>query len=115
MREERAARAVEGLLWAALVASLVVALVTRGSPAYTEAPGPPWTSIPIDVARDPPWMLRLLPGIGPARAQAIVADRERAGPVASVGDLNRVKGLGPRVVSALEAAGAVVRERERPP
>lgn len=38
--------------------------------------------------------LRRLPGIGPARAAAIVADRTANGPFGSVGDLVRVPGIG---------------------
>lgn len=42
-------------------------------------------------------MLRLLPGIGPALAGRIVEDREANGPFASVEDLQRVRGIGPRI------------------
>lgn len=38
--------------------------------------------------------LEVLPGIGPARAAAIVAERERA-PFREVGELRRVVGIGP--------------------
>lgn len=41
-----------------------------------------------------------LPGIGPARAQAIIAARQRR-PFARLADLGRVKGLGPRRIQAL--------------
>ena len=42
--------------------------------------------------------LELLPGIGPALAERIVAERERNGPFASVDDLRRVSGMGERLV-----------------
>jgi competence protein ComEA len=42
-----------------------------------------------------------LPGIGPRRAAAIVADREASGPFRRCSDLSRVVGLGPSTVAAL--------------
>lgn len=39
-----------------------------------------------------------LRGVGPSLAQAIVDDREANGVFASADDLERVKGIGPRVV-----------------
>lgn len=43
----------------------------------------------------------LLPRIGPALAGRIVEDRERAGSFASVDDLVRVRGIGPRTLDRL--------------
>lgn len=43
-----------------------------------------------------------LPGIGPALAARIVADREAHGPFGSVQNLERVKGIGPSLVKKLE-------------
>ncbi len=45
--------------------------------------------------------LELLPGIGPATARRIVADRESRGRFRSVNDLERVSGIGPRTVERL--------------
>ncbi len=45
--------------------------------------------------------LRRLPGIGPARAEAILAERRRGGPFASLADLLRVPGLGPTTIERL--------------
>ncbi len=42
--------------------------------------------------------LTLLPGIGPATADAIVRDREENGPYGSLQDMQRVRGIGPRTV-----------------
>lgn len=39
--------------------------------------------------------LNRLPGIGPALAARIVAERERGGPFRTVADLERVSGIGP--------------------
>ena len=54
-----------------------------------------------DVNSAPARHLLLLPGVGPVRAEAIVADRERAGPYRSLADLERVRGVGPRTVAGL--------------
>lgn len=42
-----------------------------------------------------------LPGIGPVRARAIVADRDANGPYRSLEDLSRVPGIGPGVLQQL--------------
>lgn len=42
-----------------------------------------------------------LKGIGPSKAQAIVADRERNGPFRSVDDLLRVKGIGRKLLEGI--------------
>jgi len=45
--------------------------------------------------------LDALPGIGPARAAAILQEREARGSFASVDDLSRVPGLGPAAIARL--------------
>src|SRR5690606_40618425 len=45
--------------------------------------------------------LESLPGVGPSTAAAIVDDRDRNGPFASVDDLDRVPGIGPTKLAAL--------------
>jgi competence ComEA-like helix-hairpin-helix protein len=45
--------------------------------------------------------LVLLPGIGPALAQRIVASRMEAGPFPDVDALDRVRGIGPRTLERL--------------
>jgi len=45
--------------------------------------------------------LEALPGVGPATATAIVAERDRNGPFLSVDDLDRVPGIGPTKIEAL--------------
>lgn len=52
---------------------------------------------PLDVNRAAPAELELLPRIGPAMAQRIVEAR----PFASVDDLTRVRGIGPRTLETL--------------
>ncbi|GGD71772.1 ComEA family DNA-binding protein [Paenibacillus nasutitermitis] len=48
--------------------------------------------------------LDALPGIGEAKARAIVADREKNGPFRSVDDLLRVKGIGPKLLEKMKAS-----------
>lgn len=45
--------------------------------------------------------LQTLPGIGPSKAQAIVADRTANGPFADCGDLQRVRGVGPATIAGI--------------
>ena len=47
--------------------------------------------------------LESLPGIGPAKAAAIIADREANGPFASCSDLQRVRGIGPATVANMSS------------
>jgi competence protein ComEA len=56
---------------------------------------------PIDLNRASAADLETLPGVGPATATAIVEDRDRNGPFASVDDLDRVPGIGPAKLAAL--------------
>ncbi len=54
----------------------------------------------VDLARADARLLQALPGIGPARARAIVAERGRR-PFERIEDLERVHGIGPRTVERL--------------
>ena len=45
--------------------------------------------------------LKALPGIGAARAEAIILDRVRRGPFRTIEDLDRVDGVGPATIEAL--------------
>ena len=54
----------------------------------------------LDLNRADAASLQVLPGIGPVRAAAIVAERERR-PFDSVGSLTRVRGIGPRTLARL--------------
>lgn len=51
--------------------------------------------------------LQLLPGIGPALAARIIADREAHGEFKSVDDLDRIKGIGPRTIDKLRSLACV--------
>jgi len=45
--------------------------------------------------------LQGLPGIGPSKAQAIVADRTANGPFTDCSDLQRVRGVGPATIAGI--------------
>jgi competence ComEA-like helix-hairpin-helix protein len=55
----------------------------------------------VDLNRAPLGELVALPGVGPKRAIAIVLDRLRRGPFATVGDLTRVGGIGDETLARL--------------
>ena len=57
----------------------------------------------IDINSADEAKLDLLPGIGPALASRIVADRDEHGRFESVDDLQRVSGIGPKTVEKLQA------------
>lgn len=57
-----------------------------------------WPDARVDVNTAGKAELCVLPGIGPARAQAIVENRTRFGPFASLQDLDRVDGIGRKTV-----------------
>lgn len=56
---------------------------------------------PVNVNTATAAELESLPGVGPATAAAIVDERTRNGPFASVDDLERVPGIGPAKLAAL--------------
>ncbi|MHC4548039.1 MAG: ComEA family DNA-binding protein [Planctomycetota bacterium] len=56
-----------------------------------------------DLNRSPERHLLLLPGIGPVRARAIVAERARGGPFARLEDVQRVRGIGPHTLAGFRA------------
>ena len=79
-------------------------------------PGPPRAledaerlvlGLPLDPNRAEAVSLAFVPGIGPRLAAAVVADRSRRGPFASVDDLDRVPGIGPRRLERARAWLAV--------
>lgn len=79
----------------------LVHVLPRG-PARGGAEGP--GLLRPDLNRSPARHLVLLPGIGPVRARAIVEERARRGPFAGVRDVQRVRGIGPRIARDLEGA-----------
>ncbi|MGD1915641.1 MAG: ComEA family DNA-binding protein [Phycisphaerales bacterium] len=76
-------------------------------PAADEDAEPSTADVPtssgllIDLNAAPATQLELLPGIGPARAAAIVANRQALGPFQTIDDLERIRGIGPATVEGL--------------
>lgn len=56
---------------------------------------------PLDLNRASQAALEQLQGVGPARAAAIIADREARGPFPDIDALDRVRGFGPATVERL--------------
>lgn len=76
---------------------------TVKDPAATTPRPPPDAPLPLlDLNTASEADLERLPGIGPRLARRIVEERERAGPFRAPRELLRVRGLGPRLVEALE-------------
>lgn len=82
-----------------LLLSAVAMLVLASARRAGETPSP--ISMRIDVNTATIDELRLLPGIGPALAERIAADRDARGPFSSIDDLTRVRGVGERTVLSL--------------
>lgn len=60
--------------------------------------------------------LESVKGIGPVHAKAIIEERTKNGPFKDADDLaNRVKGIGPKSVVNLEAAGLTINGSSKPP
>ncbi len=66
-------------------------------PAPTTPPSAPGNLININTADEQ--MLTKLPGIGPARASAIIAHRRAEGPFRRIDDLTDVSGIGPATLN----------------
>jgi competence ComEA-like helix-hairpin-helix protein len=69
--------------------------------AFPHVVGPLGASGPLDLNSATAQELEQLPGIGAAKARAIIANRERHGSFSRVADLDRVPGFGPAAVARL--------------
>jgi competence protein ComEA len=83
------------------------AAVPSGGAAVPGAPTDDTPAGPVNVNTATATELESLPGVGPATATAIVDERTRNGPFASVDDLERVPGIGPAKLAALRAQASV--------
>jgi competence ComEA-like helix-hairpin-helix protein len=85
----------------------VVAATCRVEPAAMSAAARLLSGLPLDINRASTGDLELLGGIGPVRAKAIAAERDK-GPFASVEDLLRVRGIGPATLARVRPFVTVV-------
>ena len=75
---------------------------SQGQPSSPAPASPlPASTAGVDVNRASAAELEALPGIGPTKAAAIVADRDTNGLFSSCQDLTRVNGIGSATVSAI--------------
>lgn len=100
----------------AAAVAVVAALVVAGAVASTaDADGPPCRqrfappAHRVDLATADAAEIATLPGVGPALAARIVADRATRGPFRSVEDLARVAGIGESTLEALRGEAVVTR------
>ncbi len=77
----------------------------------TESKSRELVQFPIDVNKAEYEELLFLPGIGPAKAKAIIEYREKYGPFMSLSDLTKVSGIGKATVEKL---ASFVRIEEEP-
>lgn len=89
-------------VWAFVVAGLAVRAFADGLMSVRgRSDDPVIAPATIDLNRAGLDGLQALPGIGAARAEAIILDRVRRGPFHAIEDLDRVDGLGPATIEAL--------------
>ena len=69
----------------------------------------------IDLNKASVELLETLPGIGPVRAGAIVADRELNGPFRTVEEITRVQGIGPSTYTSIRDLVTVLGPGLNPP
>lgn len=81
-----------------LAAAALTVAVKAASHSPTDATIP---TLRIDLNTAPAAHLRLLDGIGPSLAGAIVTDREEHGPYRSLSDVDRTPRIGPRTLRGI--------------
>ncbi|MBK9384395.1 MAG: helix-hairpin-helix domain-containing protein [Planctomycetes bacterium] len=95
-RRERACTA--GLLALGLAALARLGLLVSAPPSAAPSA---WPRVRLDPSRASAAELGLLPGLGPSRVAALLAERERRGGFRAAEDLLRVPGIGPRTLEQL--------------
>ena len=99
------------LLTVVLLSGLVVAGASWLEPvADPAARTDPSVVHRVDVNRADAAEIAVLPGIGDVLAGRIVADRDARGPFLAIDDLERVHGVGPRIVEKIRAHVAPITE-----
>jgi competence protein ComEA len=80
------------------------AAASSSSSASSSSASAPSAGGQVDINTATAAQLDQLPGIGPAKAAAILADRQEKGPFASCNDLGRVTGIGDATIANLAAS-----------
>lgn len=93
------------------------ATVTAASGKNQKAPveAAPITDGKLDINLATVWHLQELPGIGPAKAEAIVAYRTEQGPFKRIEDIVNVSGIGPKTLESLKDSILVTVEQSPTP
>lgn len=85
------------------------ATVPATAPAKTDKPADPHhkeakkaPATPIDVNKATEAELQKIPGVGPAKAKAIVEYRTKNGPFKTVADVKKVNGIGDKIIQHLK-------------
>lgn len=99
MPPSRTRRCLEG--WALLCCLLLVRAFADGLLRAGRSQRPAAVPVVIDLNRATVGELTALPGIGPARAAAIVLHRVRHGPLRTVDELGAVDGIGAETLGAV--------------
>lgn len=87
------------LLAAVMLAGALLCYALR--PTARQGLAPRSAGFRVDVGSADVPTLCLLPGIGPALAERIIAHREAHGPFARTADLDAVAGIGPRTLARI--------------
>ena len=95
-------------VWAPILLLTLLAFIGSRSAARTSGSGASATATPvistrINVNTATGAQLELLPRIGPRLAQRIIDDRDANGPFEDAGDIQRVKGIGPKTAQRIAA------------
>ena len=94
-----------------LLADLEESVIFSGRPAVAGTPSGPVPAPPapalVNLNAAPREALLRLPGIGPAKADAIVAYREAHGPFASLQAVLQVPGIGPGILASIKGLAEV--------
>ena len=100
-RPGRVHRALARLRVVAIPGILAVAVAAAWWRNAARAGTDGWVPAPVDLNAAGTAELTSLPGVGPALAAAIVADRDANGAFRSVEDLDRVRGIGPGLLARI--------------